>query len=290
VARPDDRAGLLETAALVALLRITRRPPAHYSDLLEEAGSARIVLEYEEGLLAPELAETAAADVAHWLDCGIGLVTLLDPDYPENLRAVHDRPPLLFLAGELRSRDGRAVAVIGSRRASPSGIDLARAMTEELISGGYTVVSGLAAGIDAAAHTTALERGARTIAVIGTGLNRCYPRQNATLQERIARDGAVISQFWPDTHPSRQTFPLRNVVMSGLALATAIVEAGPTSGVRIQARHALAHGRPVVLVSHLLDQPWARDLATRPGVHVISTPGELVPTIERFASTQVPAA
>jgi len=113
------------------------------------------------------------------------------------------------------------------------------------------------------------------IAVIGTGLRHAYPPRNASLQRRIAAKGAVISQFWPNTPPSRQNFPHRNVVMSGLALATIVVEATHTSGARSQARAALAHGRPVLLVAKLLDQRWAGELAARPGVYVIRSLPEL---------------
>jgi DNA processing protein len=212
------------------------------------------------------------------------LLTVLDPDYPENLRAVHDRPPLIFAAGELQPRDARSIAVIGTRRPSPAGLALARAIAERLVEDGYTIVSGLAAGIDTAAHTAALSRGGRTIAVIGTGLRRFYPYENAPLQRRIAATCAVISQFWPDALPTRGSFPMRNAVMSGLALASVVVEATQMSGARTQARLALAHGRPVLLVDSLLDQPWARELAERPGTHVVHSPAELTEVVERLTA------
>jgi DNA processing protein len=143
------------------------------------------------------------------------------------------------------------------------------------------VASGLAAGIDAAAHTATLEAGGRTLAVIGTGVDRVYPAGHARLQRTIAERGAVISCFWPDQAPTRQSFPLRNGVMSGLTQATVIVEASATSGTRAQARRALAHGRPVCLASKLLAQPWARELAERPNVHVADTANEIRTVIER---------
>lgn len=288
MAASHDTVDIVETAAVVALLRGGNRPPSHYADVLETVGSARAVLEQEAGLLAQEQLELALADVATWTSRGVRLLSVLDPQYPENLRAVHDRPALIFLAGELRSSDERAVSIIGSRRASSAGLACARAAAEELVSEGFVVASGLAQGIDTVAHTTALELGARTIAVIGTGVDHCYPARNAQLQRRIASDGAVVSQFWPDQEPTRETFPRRNAVMSGLSLATVIVEASRTSGARIQARHALAHGRPVLVMSRLLDQPWARQLASRPGVHVIRSPDELASTVERLSSVEAP--
>jgi DNA processing protein len=288
MARPEPPAALSETAALVALLRDAKRPLEHYSDLVEESGSAQQVLEEEHGLLASRLHEAAAAELAGWLARGIQPVTVLDPGYPENLRAVHDRPPLIFLDGQLVSGDARSVAVIGSRRATQTGIERARGITEALIGDGYTVVSGLATGIDTAAHTTALEHEARTIAVIGTGVERSYPPENASLQRRIAGSGAVVSQFWPDDGPGRYTFPARNAVMSGLSLATVIVEASHRSGARIQARQALAHGRPVLLVSSLLDQGWARELARRPGTHVVDSSEEVLAIVDLVSSIEAP--
>jgi DNA processing protein len=281
-----------ESAALIALLRQGQRTPQAYADLVEEARSALDVLERELSgdhdqisLLPPAgevLLAEAMAEIAGWRDRGIRLLTLLDPDYPENLRAVHDRPPVIFVAGELGPGDARSVAVIGSRRASPAGINTARRTAERLAGAGYVITSGLATGVDTAAHTAALEAGGRTLAVIGTGLNHAYPPRNAELQRRLGRECAVISRFWPDQPPSRQGFPLRNATMSGLTLGTVIVEASPTSGTRIQARQALAHGRPVFLMSPTESQPWARELAARPGVYVVDSPEQVISTIERL--------
>jgi DNA processing protein len=277
-----------EAAAVVALLRYAKQPPERYADLIEEAGSASTILEQEQGLLAGSLVDASAGDVRTWSAQGIEVLTVLDDDYPENLRAVYDRPPLIFVIGALTPADTRAVAVIGSRQPSPSGIHRARVVAQALIASGYTIVSGLAAGIDTAAHTTALEAGARTVAVLGTGVRRCYPAENAVLQERIAVEGAVLSQFWPDAGPTRVSFPMRNAVMSGLALATLIVEAGPRSGARIQARRALGHGRPVLLFDSLLAQQWTRDLSRRPGTHVVNSPDEVPQVVDRISSFERP--
>jgi DNA processing protein len=274
-----------DTAALVALLRTGKRPAHVYGTLVEEANGAVSVLEEEQGLLAAELLGCAAAELTGWLNEGLQVLTILDPDYPENLRAVHDRPPLIFVAGRLEPRDARSVAVIGTRAPSEAGVALSRAISEELVDAGYTVVSGLAAGIDTAAHTAALVRRARTVAVIGTGLRRSYPRQNAELQRRIAAEGAVISQFWPDAPPSRRSFPQRNATMSGIALATVVVEASRTSGARTQARLALAHGRPVLVAEPLLEQQWANDLVGRPATHVFRSPADVTEVVERLSST-----
>jgi DNA processing protein len=211
------------------------------------------------------------------------LVTVLEPDYPPNLRAVHDRPPMVFISGDLTREDANAVAVVGARKATAAGISHARAIAQHLVDKNFTVVSGLAAGIDTAAHTAALSRGGRTVAVIGTGLARSYPPQNRALQQQIATRCAVVSQFWPDAPPSKRSFPMRNAVMSGIALATVVVEASHTSGARTQTRLALAHGRPVFLHRTLVDrQPWAQETATRPGTHVIDDPDQITAALARL--------
>lgn len=277
------------TAEVVALIRHAHPERHAYAELVEDARSALPLLEEEHGLLAAELIDAAANELVGWQRSGIRVLTVLDAAYPENLRGVHDRPPLIFVLGELAATDSRAVAVIGSRQASPAGLASAAAIAADLVEAGYTVVSGLAHGIDTAVHRAALAGGGRTLAVIGTGLEHCYPAENAALQRQIADEGAVISRFWPDAPPAKANFPLRNSVMSGLSLATVIVEAGLTSGARIQARLALGHGRPVLLMRDLLEQDWARELAERPSVHVISGPGEVAPLVGRLTSSEIRA-
>ena len=177
-----------EAAALIALLRAGGRPWAEYADLVEEAGSAISVFEGQRAADPPTLfsddrrsahLEEIADEIDAWEAAGMRLQTVLDPGYPENLRSVHDRPPFVFVAGTLTPADSRAIAVVGARVASPHGVWAAGAIAEHLVDHGYTVVSGLAAGIDTAAHTAALARGGRSIAVIGTGLRRYYPPQHA---------------------------------------------------------------------------------------------------------------
>lgn len=137
------------------------------------------------------------------------------------------------------------------------------------------MVSGLAAGIDTAAHGSALAVDGRTVAVIGTGLRHAYPAQNARLQQEIAERGLLISQFWPDTPPSKTSFPMRNAVMSGYSLATVVIEAAYRSGARMQARLALEHGRRVFLMRSLLTHEWAREYAARPNTTVIDGPEDV---------------
>jgi DNA processing protein len=284
-------------AAVVALLRLTDAPGTRPgpgpspAELLTSSGdperALRTALDGAGGqaTLLPvdpdPLISQAAADIERWTAAGITLVSVLDPGYPVNLHAVHDRPALLFVRGELSAGDERSVAIVGSRHASQEGLAHARRLATGLSEAGYVVASGLAAGIDAAAHTATLDAGGRTLAVIGTGVDRVYPGVHASLQRTIAKRGAVISCFWPDQAPTRQSFPLRNGVMSGLTRATVIVEASSTSGTRVQARRALAHGRPVCLATKLLAQRWARELAERPNVRVSDTADEIAAMIER---------
>ncbi|MEA2213495.1 MAG: processing protein [Solirubrobacteraceae bacterium] len=276
---------------MVALLRQGRRPNHIYAELLEELGSAMSLLETElsedDGQRAlfsdadpAPLLEQATADIKRWHSDGMGLVTVLDGSYPDNLRAVHDRPALLFVAGNLQARDERSVAIIGSRRASEDALARARVLATDLAHRGYTIISGLAAGIDTAAHAASLAADGRTIAVIGTGLAHSYPPENAGLQREIASRGAVVSQFWPDSGPNKASFPQRNATMSGLASATVIIEASPRSGARTQARHALAHGRPVFVARELLEQTWTQRLVARPGVSAFSHAHELIERLE----------
>jgi DNA processing protein len=230
--------------------------------------------------------DEAAAELAKWRSEGIEIVTVLDASYPENLRGVHGRPPLLFVAGELAAADVQALSVVGNRVATESGIAAARRIASDLANAGYAVFSGLAAGIDTAAHTAALTQGGRTVAVVGTGLRHCYPPQNIELARRIAHKCALVSQFWPDSPPTRRTFPMRNAVMSGMTLGTVIVEASHSSGTRIQARLALAQGRPVFLHRALLSQLWARELASHPGAYPIASAREVVAIIERMTGNE----
>lgn len=285
---------LIEAAALVALLRArdSRRAARSwraYAEQVEERNSALSLLEEEHGLLAGELLDAAQAAIEGWKANGIDLVTVLDDEYPANLRAAHDRPPLIFVAGRLIPGDWRSVAVVGSRHASQAGLNAARTISRHLSEEGHAVVSGLAAGVDTAAHTAALARGGRTIAVLGTGLEHCYPVANAPLQRRLADEHAVVSQFWPDSPPTRQSFPMRNAVMSGMTLATVVVEASPTSGARLQARLALGQGRAVFLLARLLSQPWARELARRPGTKVVTSAREITAALARLHATALTA-
>lgn len=281
-----------ERAALVALLR-TRPNDMKWPQIMAEvdARSSALDLWYglfppnllDDGTETPELAE-AGRDIATWQTAGLGFLTFLDDDYPAQLRAIHDLPPVLFHRGTLVP-DDVGMSVVGSRNASPRGLDIARAIAAGLVDRGITVVSGLAKGIDTAAHTAALEAGGRAVAVIGTGINRYYPAESRALQDRVATEGLVLSQFWPDAPPTKHSFPMRNTVMSGYGRATIVVEAGEHSGARIQAKRAVAHGRPVILTDLVVQaNTWAQELRGRPGVHVAASTAEAMATVESITA------
>jgi DNA processing protein len=204
------------------------------------------------------------------LAAGARLVTVLDDDYPENLRVIVNLPPFLYVLGSLVPEDAMSVAIVGTRQPSPEGRAKAARMARALVDRGVTVVSGMAAGIDAAAHESTLDAGGRTLAVMGTGILQRYPRENADLAERIIGSGALISQFWPSSPPRRANFPIRNVVTSGIGQGTIVIEASSTSGAKMQARLAIEHGKTVFLVRSLvLQQRWAQDYVKRHGRRVI---------------------
>ena len=190
--------------------------------------------------------------------CRIRVVCREDADYPAWLRRIYESPPLLWVAGRLRAEEGpSSVAIVGARGATPRGLAFARMLACELASAGLTVVSGLARGIDTAAHQGALEAGGRTVAVLGSGLDRVYPQENAPLARRIAQEGAVVSEFPPGTGPWKQNFPRRNRTIAGWARATVVVEAGAKSGALHTARAALEEGREVMAVPGHPSEPNA---------------------------------
>lgn len=225
----------------------------------------------------PDLVEQAHREYERGEAVGARLTTVLDSDYPTTLRLIYNLPPFLFVRGTLAEQDLRSVAVVGTREASDVGKKRAARMSRLLVEHGVTVVSGLARGIDTAAHQATLDAGGRTIAVIGTGIRRCYPPENRDLAERIVENGALVSQFWPDTAPATYTFPRRNVTMSGIAQGTVVIEASSTSGAKLQARLALEHGKKVFLLRSLTEQQeWARSYVQKRGAVLVDDVEDVV--------------
>lgn len=239
---------------------------------------------YPDDLFGPtgpaSACEQAAGLLREWAASGLEVLTFLDEEYPRRLREVRQMPPVVFAEGHL-AEDDRAVSVVGSRDADLGALDFAAETARLLVGRGITVLSGLAAGIDRAAHAAALDAGGRTVAIIGTGLRKYYPAANRSLQEKIAERGLVLSQFWPDSPPTKWSFPMRNATMSAYGQATVVVAAGEHSGTRIQAREALAHGRPVVLSDSVVHGTrWGAELLRQPGVYRAATPDEALARLD----------
>lgn len=235
-----------------------------------DGANARELLAAELGSLDGRTEEVARR-VELASQAGAKLVTIMDAEYPANLRVIPSPPPFLFYRGELRRDDVRSVAVVGTRNASEEGLGRARTLATRLTEQSVTVISGLARGIDTAAHEATLAAGGRTLAVVGTGILRTYPKENAKLADRIAETGAVISQFWPEAPPTRSSFPMRNAVMSGISQGTAVIEATSTSGAKMQARLALEQGKRVFLMASLVTrESWAQRYLERGAVEVTS--------------------
>ena len=215
---------------------------------------------------------------------GFRIVTLSDPAYPRLLREIPDPPPLLYLAGELTGLE-RPVAVVGSRNATRYGVDTTHALCADLAALGFAVVSGMALGIDAAAHEGALAGGGRTVAVLGSGLGRIYPPQHRRLFDRIAARGAVVSEFPVDAEPEAHHFPVRNRIISGMSLGTVVVEATRNSGSLITARLAAEQNREVFAV------PGSVQSFKSTGTHTLIKEGaKLVENVQDIVAELGPAA
>jgi len=198
---------------------------------------------------------------------GVRILLRADPDYPPALRFLFDPPPVLYVKGTLQPEDAQAMTVVGMRRCSLYGRDQAARLAGGLARAGFTVVSGLARGIDTAAHRGALAGGGRTLAVLGNGLGTVYPPKNARLAEAIAERGALVSEFAMTTGPAAEHFPRRNRLLAALGLGTLVVEAGPRSGALITARLAGELGKEVFAVPNRVDAPGAG------GVHALIRDG-----------------
>lgn len=215
------------------------------------ADLAKAVAGVDAVRVAGEQAERAARVQAR-------LLTLGDAEYPAALKTMALPPPFLLVRGTVRREDALGVALVGSRRASAYGLRTAETLAGELGSRGVTVVSGLARGVDTAAHRGAIAAGGRTVAVLGSGVDVVYPPENRELAGEIARRGAVLSQFPMGTAPLPQHFPLRNRVIAGLTLGTVVVEAAERSGALITARHAAELGREVYAVPGNVSSPGSQ--------------------------------
>lgn len=261
---------MTDAEALIALNMLPKIGPVRVRRLVEACGSPAAVLRATaEALRRVEgIGPEAVAVLRHWeetvdlgaelervREMGVSVVTALDELYPGPLREIHDPPLVLYVQGKLEARDRMAVGVVGSRRATSYGLTAARKLSFQLAHAGVTVLSGLARGIDTAAHEGAVAAKGRTVAVIGSGLARLYPPENAALAGRIADGhGAVVSEFPLLTEPDKQTFPQRNRIVSGWSSGILVVEAPAWSGALITANNAADQGRSVYAVPGPIDK------------------------------------
>lgn len=253
-------------AGVLAVTRARKRGVTQadrVQDLLATGDPARVLASLVgDGLLDDPLLTKARLDVETWTVQGMDMVSVLSDQYPSRLRDVREAPALLYYQGALDPAD-QGVCVVGSRQADDAALEVATYVSSALADAGLTVVSGLAAGVDAAAHTAAMDAGGRTVAVMGTGLDRTYPRQHANLRERIVKAGGVVmTQFEPGATVTRASFPMRNAVMSGYGITTFVVAASENSGTRSQASNAVRHGRGVILARRVAETTsWGQELA-----------------------------
>ncbi|MFW9268327.1 DNA-processing protein DprA [Pseudomonas sp. NR3] len=292
---PLPESASVPPAELEARLRLHRLPelgPKRFMTLMEAFGSASKAISAPasawralglpatcaEARRAPQIRDGAAHALA-WLDGPAQHLLMWDqPEYPALLAQISDPPPLLFVAGDPLILEKPQLAMVGSRRASRPGMDTAAAFSRSLAGAGFVITSGLALGIDAAAHQAALDVGGLTVGVLGTGLENFYPQRNRRLAEAmIAQGSAVVSEFPLDAAPHASNFPRRNRIISGLSLGVLVVEASVASGSLITARLAAEQGREVYAIPGSIHHPGAR------GCHQLIRDGAaLVETVEHI--------
>jgi DNA processing protein len=259
--------------AFVALNLIKDLGPVRVRQLLERFGDSTAILRASRAELqqvhgiGPELSENIAGwekmvdlggEMKRIEQSGCHIVIQSDPNYPPLLKQIYDPPILLYVRGSLMEKDKNAVAVVGSRMTTYYGVEVARKIGFQLAYTGVTVVSGGARGIDSAAHQGALNGKGRTIAVLGTGINLVFPAENAELFDRIAANGALITQFPFNRKADKMSFPIRNRIVAGMTFGTVVVEANLTSGALITAGMAVDYGRQVFAVPGRVDSPRSK--------------------------------
>ena len=257
--------------AIITLNMLPKIGPIRVRRLLEAFGDSTAILGAPKDRLmrVDGIGEETAAILCKWQDHadpsseineakqrGIEIITQDDPGYPSPLRDAYDPPLLLYVWGKIEDRDRHALGIVGSRRATMYGRQATKKLSYQLASAGFTIISGLARGIDTAAHEAAIAANGRTIAVIGSGLAKLYPPENLSLAEKIASgNGAVVSEFPLHTAPDKQTFPMRNRIVAAWSRAILVVECPAWSGSLITANLASDYGKPIFAVPGPIDKP-----------------------------------
>ena len=289
---------MTDTEACIALNMLPGMGPVRLRRLLEVFETpARILAAKTQALrsvngVGPEVAETITrweehvdlqGELARIGEFGAEVLTQASPDYPRLLREIHNPPIVLYVWGKLSHRDEHAIGVVGSRQASHYGTECAKKLSYQLAYAGMTVVSGLARGIDTSAHQGALAAKGRTVAVLGSGLSRLYPRENQGLAEKIADgSGAVVSEFSMEVKADVQTFPMRNRIVSGMSFALLVVEAGLNSGALITASQAIDQGRSVYAVPGPINRPTSTgsNRLIQQGAKLVMDAGDILEDIQ----------
>ncbi|MBI1318194.1 MAG: DNA-protecting protein DprA [Candidatus Hydrogenedens sp.] len=284
--------------AWLALSLVPGVGDANLVKLLARFGNPASVLAADEASLADCVSTRLARNIRAYRETvdvdgaerrmreyGATLVTMDDEAYPLRLAEIYGPPSVLYVRGTLQESDAHAIAIVGTRHATEYGRRMARELAQQLASRGVTVVSGLAAGVDTAAHEGALEAGGRTIAVLGNGVDIVFPAENAELMHRITRSGAVVSPFPMGAKGFKGNFPIRNRIISGMTLGTLVIEAPPGSGALITARDAAEQGREVFALPGQVSNPNSR------GPHALLKEGaKLVETVDDILTElEVPA-
>jgi DNA processing protein len=284
--RDDERAAL-------ALTRVSGVGPVTFRTLVEALGSAEAVWQAPPSVLrevegcSRRVADairafdgwaTVDAELARLDTLGGRLLSLTSGEYPLHLRRIHDPPPVLYVLGEPTGNERRVVAVVGSRRATPYGTATATRLATELARAGFVVVSGLARGIDAAAHHGAMEGSGRTVAVLGCGVDVAYPPEMRGLKERVRSRGSVVSELALGAPPDPHHFPVRNRIISGMSLGVLVIEATADSGSLITAKLALEQGREVFAVPGNVGTPTSTgtNRLIKAGATLVETADDLV--------------
>ena len=269
----------------IRLIRTQNVGPVSFRDLINRYGDASTALDELPSLIRkksinPPLPEQVEAEMEYADRMGVRLICAIEPDYPAYLRALDPPPPVISVLGNLDALQKPCVAIIGSRNASAIGQRFANSLAAELGQAGYTVVSGLARGIDSSAHNGSLETG--TVAVLGGGVDHIYPRENAELHAQIIRTGAVISESPMGYRATARDFPRRNRIISGLSRGVVVIEAAERSGTLITARYALEQNREVMAApgSPLDPRTKGCNRLIRQGAHLIESAEDVIAVLE----------
>lgn len=285
-----DAFGSIRTRKLLAFFGSAERVLAAHDPELASCGTITPVM--SQRLKEAKKRFNPEEELREAAQNGIRVMTVFDRDYPRLLKEIYDPPIILYVKGSLEPCDRNAIGIVGSRGASFYGLSCAKEFSHTLNKAGLTIVSGMARGIDTAAHRAALDAGGRTIAVLGSGLLEVYPPENNGLFEEIAQKGAVISEFPLRTEPRPQNFPIRNRVISGLSVGLLVVEASQKSGALISARFASEQGRQVFAIPGKVSSETScgTNELIKDGARLVTTPREILEDLRFNFTLCEPAA